>query len=42
MKSKNKKPTKKSKMRSHQDLHGSYTGVPLGDADEIVQDADDL
>ena len=34
--------TKKSRMCSRQDSHGSYTGVPLGDADEIVQDADDL
>jgi hypothetical protein len=42
MQDKDKKSTKKSQMRSKQDLHGSYTGVPMGDADEIIQDADDL
>ena len=32
----------KSKMKSKQDSNGSYTGVPVWDADEVIQDADDL
>ena len=32
----------KSKMKSRQDSNGSYTGVPVWDADEVIQDADDL
>ncbi len=41
--SKKKTLRKGASMRSREDLLGSYTGIPSGDAREIpTQDADDL